>query len=191
MTATATEGNSVTYSYDGRGNVTDTTYTAKPGSGQGTIATHAAYDGTCSNAVTCNQPNTTTDANGNVTSYSYDPMHGGVTVVTAPAGANNVQPQVRYGYSSYSDYFGGTIYRQTSSSTCRTQSSCSGTSDEVVTNTKYGSLSGNNFLPLSATKRAGDSSVSATVSTGYDGLGNMTSTTDPVGSDDDELRRRP
>ena len=35
--------------------------------------------------VTCNLPNTTVDARGNITNYSYDPTHGGVTSVKLPA----------------------------------------------------------------------------------------------------------
>jgi YD repeat-containing protein len=58
---TAHEGNYVEYSYDSRGNVTQTIAVPKGGSGA-TIVTSAAFDSTCANPVTCNRPNSTTDA---------------------------------------------------------------------------------------------------------------------------------
>jgi YD repeat-containing protein len=82
---TLPEGNYVQYSYDARGNVQTTTYVAKSGSGLSNIVTTASFDVTCSNVVKCNKPNSTTDAKGNVTNYTYDPTHGGVLTITQPA----------------------------------------------------------------------------------------------------------
>jgi len=61
---TRPEGNSTLYDYDARGNVTTVTQVAKPGSGLANIVTTAGYDTTCSNPITCNQPNWTKDALG-------------------------------------------------------------------------------------------------------------------------------
>ena len=180
--ATAPEGNSVQYGYDGRGNVISVVMHAKPGSGQADITTSAAYPVNCFNAVTCNKPTSTTDARGNTSTYAYDPTHGGVTVMTAPAGANGVHPEMRYGYTAFTDYLNSTIYRQTSSSTCRTQASCSGSSDEVVGATAYGSMAANNLLPVSTSTGAGDGSLTASTSIGYDGVGNALTSTDPLGN---------
>ena len=93
---TSPEGNYVEYTYDARGNVTDTVAVPKGGSAR-TFLTSASYDSTCANPVKCNQPNSTTDARGNVTTYDYDPTHGGVTRVTSPAPTPGaVQPETRY-----------------------------------------------------------------------------------------------
>lgn len=152
--ATAPEQNSTEYEYDPRGNVTATTAHAKPGSGAADIVTRAWYEPTCGNVVTCNSPVWTQDARGNQTDYAYDPTHGGVTSMTLPANYQGVRAQVRTGYSTLVDYFGGTIYRPTSSSTCRMGSSCANSANEVVTETSYGTLAANNLLPVSVARRA-------------------------------------
>src|SRR3546814_8104886 len=64
------EGNSVEYTYDARDNVTGTI--AHPKTGSGTISTSATYSSTCTNPKKCNKPETTTDANDNVTNYEYN-----------------------------------------------------------------------------------------------------------------------
>ena len=61
------EGNYNQYAYDARGNLTTLTKVAKSGSGLANIVTSASYDSTCTNIVKCNEPNSTTDAKGNVT----------------------------------------------------------------------------------------------------------------------------
>ncbi len=189
QTATAPDGNSVEYGYDTRGNVISTVLHAK--SGSDTITTSAVYPTSCDNALICNQPTSITDANHNETDYTYDPTHGGVLTVTSTAPTQGaVQPQVRYGYTTLTDYFGGTVYRPTSTSACKTKvwknpdnpaEQCANTSDEVVTNTSYGSVSANNLLPISTSAGAGDGSLTATTSVTYDAVGNAATTTDPLG----------
>lgn len=181
LTATAPEGNLVEYVYDARGNVTTTRVHAKPSTGQPDIVTTATYSPTCSNAVTCNQPTDVTDALGHITQYTYDPTHGGVTSVKLPAPSTSaVQPEVRTSYTGYTDYFGGTVYRATSTSTCRTTASCTNTADETVSTVNYGTLAGNNLQPIGTTTRAGDNSVSASASVSYDAAGNIVTATDPM-----------
>ena len=68
---TQPEGNYVAYTYDARGNVTEVRRVAKSGSGLSDIVTGASYDSSCSNPVTCNRPNSTTDARGHTTDYTY------------------------------------------------------------------------------------------------------------------------
>ena len=80
----APEDDKVSYTYDARGNVTQTTRAAKPGSGLASIVTSATFAATCTNALVCNKPLTTTDTNGKVTDYTYDAVHGGVLTVTRP-----------------------------------------------------------------------------------------------------------
>jgi len=82
---TAPQGNYTQFTYDARGNVTQTKAVGKPGSGVAEIVASASYDASCANAVTCNRPNSVTDARGNVTEFTYDQDHGGVLTVTAPA----------------------------------------------------------------------------------------------------------
>ncbi|GAA0622621.1 hypothetical protein GCM10009422_18240 [Brevundimonas kwangchunensis] len=87
-------GAAVEYSYDGRGNVTQTK-TIPYGSGSPIVET-ATYNATCANPVICNRPLTTTDARGNVTDYVWDPVHGGPSTITLPAaGAGGVRPELR------------------------------------------------------------------------------------------------
>jgi YD repeat-containing protein len=149
---TAPEGNYVQLTLDARGNVTQTQAVAKPGSNAAPITSSASYEATCSNPVTCNQPLSTTDARGNVTNYSYDPTHGGLLSVTAPAAPNGVRPQTRYSYSLVNGE-----YQLTGVSACQTQSSCAGTADEVKTSLAYDS----NGNVASVSSGSGDGSLTA------------------------------
>lgn len=67
---TQPEGNYTQFSYDNRGNVTETRRVAKPGTGLADIITGASYSAGCANPLTCNKPITTTDANGGTTNYA-------------------------------------------------------------------------------------------------------------------------
>ncbi len=64
------EGNATRLGRDGRGNVETTILEPKSGSSLGNIKTSANFDDTCTNVVSCNKPNSTTDAKGNVTDYT-------------------------------------------------------------------------------------------------------------------------
>ena len=181
--ATAHETNSVEHGYDAGGNVTSTTIHAKNAS-QPDIVTTAHYPASCTPA-TCHQPDWTEDALHSRTNYIYDPTHGGVTSVKLPAptnATNAVRPEVRTSYTAYTDFHGGTVYRATGTSTCRTTASCTDAADETVTSTVYGTLAENNLRPKSMTIRAGDNSVSATTAATYDAVGNVVSATDATGA---------
>lgn len=67
---TRPEGDYAELTYDARGNVTQTLYAPKPGSGLTNITTSAVYPATCANPLTCNLPTSTTDARGHVTDYA-------------------------------------------------------------------------------------------------------------------------
>lgn len=188
---TSPEGNYVQYALDSRGNTTSTTLVAKPGSGLANIVTSASYPTTCSNPITCNEPTSKTDARGNVTNYTYDPVHGGVLTATAPS-VGGVSPQQRYSYTALYAYYKNSagsiaaasspVYRLTGSSVCRTLGSCSGTADETKSSTTYGSTgSANNLLPTATAGGAGDGSLSATGSSTYDSVGNRLTVTDALG----------
>jgi YD repeat-containing protein len=179
---TAPEGNYVQYSYDARGNLTQTQAVAKSGSGLATITTSASFDSTCSNPVTCNRPNSTTDALGNVTDYTYDSTHGGVLTVTGPAPTSGaVRPQTRYTYTLTNGE-----YRVTAVSTCRTTSSCAGGADEAKTILAYDS-SGN---VTSTSTGSGDGALTATSAMTYDAIGNLLTVDGPLSGTADTSRIR-
>jgi RHS repeat-associated protein len=182
---TAPEGNYTQYGYDNRGNLTTTTNVAKPGTGLPNIITSATYPATCSNPKLCNKPLTTTDALGRVTNYSYDPNHGGITTVTAPAAtAGSVRPQTRYSYTVLNG-----VSLLTATSTCQTLSTCAGTADEVLTVIGYGAAT-SNLLPISASTGAGNGALTALVSAAYDIFGNRVSVDGPLAGTADMVRTR-
>lgn len=90
-----------------RANLTQIQENGVSGSGLSTTQT-ATYPqpgvSTCTNIVTCNEPVTVTDANGNTSTFTYDPTHGGVLTVTGPA-VNGVQPQTRYTYAQRNAWY--------------------------------------------------------------------------------------
>src|SRR5205085_4674228 len=135
---TAPEGNYVNYTYDSRGNVIETRAVAKSGTSLPDMVTTASYDSTCSNPVTCNEPNSVTDASGNVTNYTYDATHGGITAVTAPApGGSGTRPETRYSYTLTNGE-----YRLTGISACASgnaSSGCIGGANEATTAIAYDS----------------------------------------------------
>ncbi len=204
-TATAPELNKATFVYDSRGNLTTTTLTPK--SGSGSIVTHASYpasDGTktwqCASgtpAVTCNKPVTTTDANNNVTNYTWDSTTGEPSTVTLPAPTTGaVRPKATYTYSTYYGQYlnGGSltnfatpVTRLTGISQCMINATCSGTADESKTTIAYGTA---NALPTSMTKAAGDGSVTATSTYTWDNVGNQLTVDGPLSGTTDATRTR-
>ncbi len=205
---TAPEGNYVSYTYDARGNVTETRAVAKSGSGLADIVTSATFPASCSNLKTCNKPTSSTDARGEVTTYTYDANHGGVTSVKAPDPDNGgalVSPETRLFYEQKTARYyvapGNTdpsppIYLPVSTAACATSAFSSaynagathannncgaGAGDKTVTETAWPAAANpNNLLPVSATARAGDSSVSSTSAFAYDGRGWLSSTDGPL-----------
>lgn len=211
---TQQEGNYTQYTYDARGNVTETRQVAKSGSGLSDIVTMASYDSTCSDPQTCNSPNSTTDARGYRTDYTYDAGHGGVLTVTSPAPSGSApvgsgtRPQTRYTYSQLYAYYRqasspstpiqapSAVYRLTGTSACATTSSCANGADETVALISYDTTgSADNVLPTEVTVRAGNSAVSTTTQSTYDQIGNMVETDGPLSGDAtkfvyDNARRR-
>lgn len=186
--------NSVNYVYDSRGNVTRTTVSPPslivdpPPS----IVTSAVYPATCANRVTCNSPESTTDALGGVTNYTYDNTHGGVLTVTAPAPTSGAaRPQTRIAYAAqtawYKDYTGAIVASSVpitlpvSTSACVTGATCVGTADEVKASVVYGASGvANNLLPTSVTTGAGDGSLTATTAMTYTSKGDVASVDGPM-----------
>jgi YD repeat-containing protein len=197
-TVTYPEGDIRSFYYDARGNVTSATYTAKPGSLLPAMTASAGYDAVCTLRAKCNKPNWTQDANGKQTDYTYDPGHGGVLTVTAPADGNGIRPQTRYGYiQRYAWYKNSTgtvvqastqIWLLATERYCRTSAAlangtgCAGTTgsynDEVVTTYDYGPTSGANNLFLRGKTVAADG-VTLRSCVAYDAFGNKLSETSP------------
>jgi RHS repeat-associated protein len=199
---TEPEGNYTQYTYDWRGSVTEVRQVAKPGTGLADIVTSATYSATCTNALVCNQPITTTDAHSNVTNYSYDPATGLPTAVTGPA-VGGVRPEMRYTYSARQAYLkdssgaivasGMPVSVPTRISACRTASTCAATADEAATIIDYGLQSAgtaNNLNIASITTGGGDGALTATTGFGYDSVGNRITIDGPLAGTADTTRLR-
>jgi hypothetical protein len=185
------EGNSVSRLHSSRNNPAGSYVYGKSG---GSLTTTASYDSVCSNLITCNRPNTTTDAKGNVTTYTYNPVHGGVLTQTGPA-VNGISPQTRYEYAQryawlknasggYSQA-SGAIWVLVRERFCRTTqgsaAGCAGgAADEVVTEYDYGPDSGPNNLLLRGVAVTADGQTRRTCF-GYDPMGRKISETKPRG----------
>lgn len=198
------DGNSELFSYDARGNITETRRKSKTPGTPADIVTTAGYEVSCANPKVCNKPVWTKDAKGNQTDYTYDPNHGGVLSVTAPAPVSGgVRPQTRYSYTSLQAYYknsagtivasGQPIAKLTGISSCTTLASCTGTADDVKTTIDYGPQTagvGNNLLPVSVSAGSGDGSLTATTAMSYDNVGNLLTVDGPLAGTADTVRYR-
>ncbi|MGK6320617.1 RHS repeat domain-containing protein [Sphingomonas sp. DT-204] len=165
----APEGNYTQYTYDARGNVTETRQVSKTPGTPPDIVTNASFP--CASAATCDKPEWTRDAKNNQTDYTYTAA-GEIETVTAPAPtAGAVRPKTTYGYTTI-----GGVQLVSGISSCRTTASCVGTADESRTTIGYNA----NMLPITVTGAAGDGSLSATTTIGYDDVGNRVSVDGPL-----------
>lgn len=177
-------------------NVNQVKRKAKVGSGLADIITSATYN--CTEPKICAKPTTTTDAKGQVTTYTYDFAHGGILTETLPA-VNGVTPQKRYEYAQRYAWVKNSVgtFVQSASPmwllvkerSCKTTApsgaTCAGgATDEVVTDYDYGPNSGANTLLVrgilvTATNSAGTSESQRTCY-GYDDFGRRVSETKPL-----------
>lgn len=182
------------YVRDGRGNILQWTRKAKPGSGLADIVSSAAYPSTCANRRTCNKPTSVTDANGNITSFTYDAAHGGVLTETAPA-VGGISPVKRYAYTQHYAWLkaSGSGHAQAATPiwlvsevrTCMTSATVgnacgAGSSDEVVTSYTY--EAGNGATPSNLLLKGvvvTSNGTSLRTCYGYDGDGRRISETTP------------
>lgn len=176
---TAPEGNYTQLTYDARGNVTQTKAVSKTPGTPADIIASASFDTTCTNVVKCNQPNSTTDPKNNVTDYSYDSIHGGVTSIklAAPSlGAD--RPEIRISYAQVTTASGDLVYMLAGSSTCAsgTAPSCVGTANETKASATYNS----NLLPNSTSRGDGTGTLTATSAMTYDARGNSLTVDGPL-----------
>ncbi|MFP1133326.1 RHS repeat domain-containing protein [Asticcacaulis sp. W401b] len=174
------------YGYDdlvgGRGNVISVTKVPK-GGGTPLVVT-ATYASSCYGNIACNKPLTITDAAGVTTTYTYSATHGGVESVTLPA-ISGVSPQTRYSYLQFTPYIKNAsgspvaqpqVWRLTGVSSCMTNATCTGTTDELKKTISYG---GENVFATAITVSRGDGSLPQTTAISYDGYGNVTSVDGP------------
>lgn len=197
---TTPEGLKKEYVYDTRGNLTEERTKAKPGTGLPDRVVSASYPSTCVDRKTCNKPTSVTDALGNITTYTYDPSHGGILTENGPAvlvsGAGTPVAAVkRFTYVQRYAWLrnaAGTGYVQASTpvwllsteSFCRSSATvgatcAGGVADEVVTTYDYGPDSGPNTLLLRG-KVMTANGVSLRTCYGYDAQGRKVSETTPA-----------
>jgi YD repeat-containing protein len=178
--------------YDGNNNLTQARRVTKPGSTLPDIVISATYN--TLNPVVAAKPASTTDARGNVTEYSYDPVHGGLLSETLPAPSPGApRPQTRHQYAQrhawVSNGAGGYVqsaqpmWVRTATSVCRTSAAtgvaanpCATAGDEVRTTYDYGPDAGPNNLQLRGTAVHADGQVRRSC-TGYDSQGRAISAT--------------
>lgn len=171
---------------------------AKPGSGLADIVESASYANvTCATAKYCNKPLTVTDANNNVTSYTYDSAHGGLLTETGPA-VNGIAPQTRHEYEQRYAWIknsGGTwsqaatpVWVKIRQEFCKTSAASAGNcaggaADEVVTTYEYeeGSASKGSNLLLKGIAVTADGQTLRTCYK-YDERGRKISETEPKGT---------
>src|SRR5690606_4335907 len=131
-----------------------------------------------------------TDARGEVTDYTYDSTHGGVTTATLPSpGGGAPRPETRYTYESYT-HNNVTTWRLTETSSCSAGSapSCVGTAAETKTTMVYPSSGTASRLPVSATTAAGDASVSSTTAYTWTDAGDLETVDGPLSGSADVTR---
>ena len=182
------EGDYTQYIYDARGNVTNTREWNKARAAY--IETSASYPSSCSNPKTCNQPDYVTGPRGQVTSFTYDPTHGGLSSTTYPSGSGGVRVvnQSYYGAQAWAKFTSSSVtlspdvvYLPLVTTSCLTGASCaSGSADEVRTTVGYfGGPSATNLNVESVTTGSSAAAI-ATSYFSYDAVGNKLRTTDPL-----------
>lgn len=188
------EGNRHAATYDWAGNILTHALKAKPGSGIADATTTYAYATIYGGNECCDRPLTITDAKGNVTEYTYDPVHLGVLTETGPApSAGAPRPMKRNSYSQHYAWVKNSsgsyaqaatpVWLLDSEKTCRTSATVSGAcaagaSDEITISYDYGPNSGPNNLWLRGKVVTADG-VSLRTCYGYDHVGNKISETSP------------
>lgn len=188
---TMPEGNYTTYTNDNYDTPYQAVMHAKPGSGLADITVSATYAYSIPGGKT--KPLTSTDANGNVTTHTYDATHGGVLTETMPA-VGGIAPVKRFSYTQRYAWIknaAGTAYVQAATPVwllsdekiCKTSATVSGAcaggaSDEVITTYDYGPNSGPNNLLLRGVAVTADGQTLRTCY-GYDTNGRKISETQP------------
>lgn len=185
------EGDLQKYDYNERGFVTKVTNKSKDG--LQVLISESLYPANCSNYITCNKSMEFKDSKGNITNYSYDPIHGGILTETGPDNPAGVRPQKRFEYVQrypwIKDSGGAYVHAQdpiwliASEKICRTTATVNGNCaggivDEVSTNFDYGPDAPPNKLFLRGVTVTADGQTLRTCY-GIDTLGRRISETKP------------
>ena len=164
--------------------------TRKDASNANPITTTYGYDVSCA-TINCNKPVSITDSLGNVTNYTYDATHGGITKTELPAAASGA-PRATVEYE-YSDYYAkaknsaGTLVAFSDAITlpdvitrCRTAATCAGTANEQVSEVVYDNAVQPNLQAVSATVKLGNGTLASTASYTYNDLGQVLTVDGPL-----------
>jgi YD repeat-containing protein len=171
---TRPEGDSTSYTYDVRSNLLTTTKKAKPASGLADQITSRTYGeastvAVCSNPRTCNSPISETDALGNVTNYSWNATTGQLTQILQPADPTGLRPKTDFTYGPFA------ITGGTNISLIKKKTSLVATGKSETITFDYDLA---NHLALK-TARFDPTGLNLTTCFQFDGVGNLTGTTDP------------
>ena len=196
ITGTAdAEGNSKTFKYDTRGNISSIVNVPKSGSPLAEVVEIFTYSTSCSNLKICNKPQSYTDGKGYVTNFEYDPGHGSIIKKIMPADANGVRMEIRYSYAEkYAWFKSGSgfvrspspVWKLVSEQFCRTSNTtangdcAAGPSDKVVTAYQYeegSSAKGSSLRHIGTTVTADNETRRTCYS--YDHFGRKISETSP------------
>jgi RHS repeat-associated protein len=208
-TVTYPEGNKTKYTYDSTGRVTEVRKIAKSGSGVPDMVRAYAYAAcTVSTIKHCMKPTSATDERGQVTTYWYSNVHGGMTKVRAPReSATGRWAVTEYSYeqkyawfrtSSSSTQVQSTtpVWRMVQARTCSAtgvNAGCPSSTGADVLVVDYSYQAGNATTPsnlnvASVTTRSGNGAVSSTVSYTYDSWGRVSYVDGPIAGNSDRVR---
>ncbi|MFN3806532.1 RHS repeat domain-containing protein [Asticcacaulis sp.] len=180
VSSSTPDGISTQYIYDEKKRlILSRTYPKGGGLG---LLTQIAYPAApCTNDLVCNKPISTTDANGVVTTYTYDQSGNLLAETFAPV--NGIRAQKRYSYTQLTPYVRDAnntlvaqppVWRLSGTSECMTAdlngciTGAVSNQDERKTNITYSSA---NLFPASTTIARGDGSLPQTLSVAYSDSG--------------------
>jgi RHS repeat-associated protein len=202
---TLPQGNKTTFTYDSRGNITETRNISKTPGTPADLVTTAVFPSYCGYVKTCNKPTSVTDARGFRTDYEYnDTTNGAISKITYPALSGSapvgsgIRPETRFTYAQYQARYltstwinGAPVWRLSSTSTCADTGApgCIGSASEQVTSYAYpGTGTANNVQPLSMTVGAGNGSISQTSAYTYTNWGDLSTVDGPLSGSADTTR---
>ncbi|HEX9964469.1 MAG TPA: hypothetical protein VGB04_05745, partial [Allosphingosinicella sp.] len=196
QSSTDPEGIKTVYGYDGRGNISKATRYPRPGvlnpdgSTPAPTMVEAAYD--IQNPMAQTKPLWMKDANGNVTTWTWSNLHGGILTETGPA-VDGIAPQKRHSYvQRFARTVGGSaagpaVWLLDRMSFCKagnpSGAGCAlGSADEVITAYDYGADDGSatNLLLRGQAVTAGGLTLRTCYA--YDSQGRKISETSPRGT---------
>lgn len=198
------EGNKATYTYDSLGRLTQTVLSERTGFSHPDVITKAGYYNatTCTSSKNkvCLQPAWTENARGKRTDYTYSASHGGATTKTLPAPNGGARPRVTYNYATRYAWYkrssnlisqSDPIVRMVRTRSCPSATTCTGASNEVITETIFelgSSSQPRNLLVGKVISKAGNGSSSRTTAFNQDQYGRNILINGPLSGSNDVTR---